>query len=67
MADMLAKRFLLASEEWRDVMKVPVIASEPITADRLRAALGRATDDADEGVDADALQQRFGLPVQRAE
>jgi len=83
-------------------MKVLVIASEPISADRLRAALGEGTDDTEimvvapalhrsalrfllsdadeairraelvqretvEGIDADALQQRFGLPVQQAE
>jgi hypothetical protein len=42
-------------------MKVLVIASEPISAERLRAALAETTDD------ADALQRRFGLPVQRAD
>jgi len=31
----------------RDVMKVPVIASEPLCADRLRAALGAGTVDAE--------------------
>lgn len=83
-------------------MKVPVIASGPISADSLRASLGGATSsdaeimvvapalhrsalrfrlsDAneaigravseqryDDGIDVDALQQQFGLPVQQAE
>jgi hypothetical protein len=38
-------------------MKVLVIASEPISADRLRAALGGATDDADIMVVAPALHR----------
>jgi hypothetical protein len=48
MTDMLATQFRLTSEivqgchEW-----VVVIASEPIAGDRLRAALGGATDDAE--------------------
>ena len=45
-------------------MKVLVIASEPISADRLRAALGDATDDAEVMVVAPALHRsalRFWL------
>ena len=45
-------------------MKVLVIASEPISADRLRAALGAATDDAEVMVVAPALHRsalRFWL------
>ena len=45
-------------------MKVLVIASEPISADRLRAALGGATDDAEIMVVAPALHRsalRFWL------
>jgi hypothetical protein len=45
-------------------MKVLVIASEPISADRLRAALGDATDDAEIMVVAPALHRsalRFWL------
>jgi hypothetical protein len=63
MAGVLVK-FLRASEWWRDVMKVLVIASEPISADRLRAALGTATDDAEIMVVAPALHRsalRFWL------
>jgi hypothetical protein len=56
-------------------MKVLVIASEPISADRLRAALGDATDDAEIMVVAPALHRsalRFWLSdsdeaLQRAE
>jgi hypothetical protein len=56
-------------------MKVLVIASEPISADRLRAALGGATDDAEIMVVAPALHRsalRFFLSdadeaIQRAE
>jgi hypothetical protein len=56
-------------------MKVLVIASEPISADRLRAALGAATDDAEVVVVAPALHRsalRFWLSdadeaIQRAE
>jgi hypothetical protein len=56
-------------------MKVLVIASEPISADRLRAALGAATDDAEVMVVAPALHSsalRFWLSdadeaIQRAE
>jgi hypothetical protein len=56
-------------------MKVLVVASEPITADRLRAALGAATDDAEIVVVAPALHLsalRFWLSdadeaIQRAE
>lgn len=56
-------------------MKVLVVASEPITADRLRAALGAATDDAEIMVVAPALHLsalRFWLSdadeaIQRAE
>jgi hypothetical protein len=56
-------------------MKVLVIASEPISADRLRAALGEATDDAEIMVIAPALHRsalRFWLSdadeaIQRAE
>jgi hypothetical protein len=62
-------------------MKILVIASEPISADRLRAAFA-GTPDAEILVvapalhrsalrfwlsDADELQQRFGLPVQQTE
>jgi hypothetical protein len=63
MVDMLAKQLLLASE-CEDVMKVLVIASEPISADRLRAALGGASDDAEIMVVAPALHRsvvRFWL------
>jgi hypothetical protein len=42
---------------WRDVMKVLVIASEPISADRLRAALGEGTDDTEIMVVAPALHR----------
>ncbi|MDQ6803452.1 MAG: hypothetical protein M3065_00480, partial [Actinomycetota bacterium] len=38
-------------------MKVLVIASEPISADRLRTALGNATDDAEIMVVAPALHR----------
>ena len=56
-------------------MKVLVVASEPISADRLRAALGAATDDAEIVVVAPALHLsalRFWLSdadeaIQRAE
>lgn len=56
-------------------MKVLVIASEPISADRLRAALGETTDDAEILVVAPALHRsalRFWLSdadeaIQRAE
>jgi hypothetical protein len=56
-------------------MKVLVIASEPISADRLRAALGNTTDDAEIMVVAPALHRsalRFWLSdsdeaIQRAE
>ena len=56
-------------------MKVLVIASEPISADRLRAALGEAIDDAEILVVAPALHRsalRFWLsdadePIRRAE
>jgi hypothetical protein len=56
-------------------MKVLVIASEPISADRLRAALGDTTDDAEIMVVAPALHRsalRFWLSdsdeaIQRAE
>jgi hypothetical protein len=56
-------------------MKVLVIASEPISADRLRSALGEATDDAEIMVVAPALHRsalRFWLSdadeaIQRAE
>lgn len=54
-------------------MKVLVIASESTSADRLRAAdeaIRRAELVQRETVErlyADALQQRFGLPGQRAE
>jgi Pyridine nucleotide-disulphide oxidoreductase, dimerisation domain len=41
----------------RDVMKVLVTASEPVSADRLRAALGGATDDAEIMVVAPALHR----------
>jgi hypothetical protein len=47
-----------------NVMKVLVIASEPISADRLRTALGNATDDAEIMVVAPALHRsalRFWL------
>jgi hypothetical protein len=57
-------KFLRTSEWWRDVMKILVIASEPISADRLRAALGGATDDAEIMVVAPALHHsalRFWL------
>jgi hypothetical protein len=54
MAGVLVK-FPRASEWWRDVMKVLVLASEQISADRLRAALGGATDDAEIMVVAPAL------------
>ena len=54
-------------------MKVLVIASEAISADRLlpaqRIVLFTRPESEhryDEGIDADALQQRFGLPVQHA-
>jgi hypothetical protein len=56
--------FLRASEVWRDVMRGLVIASEPITAERLRAALGEATGDAEIMVVAPALHRsalRFWL------
>jgi hypothetical protein len=61
---MLAKRLPLASEMWRNVTKVLVVASEPISADRLRAALGGASDDAEimvvavEGLDDAGLDAR---------
>jgi hypothetical protein len=61
---MLAKRFLPASEIGEDVMKVLAIASEPISADRSRTALGGATDDAEIMVVAPALHRsalRFWL------
>lgn len=64
MVDMLAKWLLLASELWGVVMKVLVIASEPISADRLRAALGGASDNAEIMVVAPALHRsvlRFWL------
>ena len=56
-------------------MRVLVIASEPISADRLRAALGGATDDAEIMIVAPALHRsalRFWLSdadeaIQRAE
>jgi hypothetical protein len=56
-------------------MKVLVVATEPISADRLRAALGAATDDAEIMVVAPALHRsalRFWLSdadeaIQRAE
>jgi hypothetical protein len=41
---MLAKRLLQASEAWSDVMKVLVVASEPVVRARRR---GGTTDDAD--------------------
>ena len=37
---MLPNQCLLADERVKDVMRVSVIASEPISADRSRAALG---------------------------
>jgi hypothetical protein len=49
---------------WGDVMKVLVIASEPISADRLRAVLGGGSDDAEIMVVAPALHRsalRFWL------
>jgi hypothetical protein len=57
------------------MMRVLVIASEPISADRLRAALGDATDDAEIMIVAPALHRsalRFWLSdadeaIQRAE
>ncbi len=47
-------------------MKVLVTASETVSADRLRAALGRATDDVEIMVVAPALHRsarRFGSPT----
>ena len=61
---MLAKRLPLASEMWRNVTKVLVVASEPISADRLRAAFGGQADDAEVLVVAPALHRtalRFWL------
>ena len=58
-----AKRLLLASEPWGDVMNALVIASEPISADRSPAELGGASDDAEIMVVAPALHRsvlRFG-------
>jgi hypothetical protein len=53
-----------------DVMKVLVIASEPVSADRLRAALSGETDNAEimviarygESIDADALHNGLACP-----